>query len=60
MKIAELLCWGMIGLDSENIFELCKVGDSDFLSTENMIRAKKTAQAMLSPFQMKDLAFAAA
>ena len=50
----------MIGLDSENIFVLCKVESPEFLKTGKGLRAKKTAQAIVSPFQVGNLAFATA
>jgi len=50
----------MIGLDSENIFVLCKVESPEFLKTGKRIRAKDKAQAFLASLGMKDLAFATA
>lgn len=48
----------MIGLDNGNCTRVCKVEDQNFLKSWKPIRAKKTAQGILSPFQAKDFQFA--
>ncbi len=49
---------GMIGFDKGTGLHVCEVEDQDFLKIWKPIRAKKTAQGILSPFQAKDFQFA--
>jgi len=48
----------MIGFDKGTGLHVCKVEDQNFLKIWKPIRAKKTAQGILSPFQAKDFQFA--